>query len=257
LELINLYLQDNNVITFFLLFIRLGAMFAFFPLFSHTSIPVSIKTASLIYLTILFFPITPSYSFEVTISNIIISSLKEVITGFLASILLKITFDMLSFAGENISFAMGLSSAAMFDPVSGTQSTVISSFLNLVAITVLLSFDGHHMILLFMDEYIKAVPLGTLIFNEGIAQYLIGAVKNLFIVGFSMSFPIIALSLFMDIIFGVMMKTIPQFQVMVIGVPIKIALGFGITLAVLSSIIFVWKREFISAFNSLQMFLVY
>jgi flagellar biosynthetic protein FliR len=197
------------------------------------------------------------YPSEVSSVYLLIALIKEIATGFFASVLLKITFDMLSFAGENISFAIGLSTAVAFDPASGTQSTAIGNFLKLSALIMLLSFDGHHMILLYMDEYIKAVPLGSLVINGSIVSHFMTIITNFFVVGFSMAFPIVILSLFMDVIFGMIMKTIPQFQVIVIGVPIKIGLGFIVIFAVLGSILFVWKREFMEAFESLQIFLIY
>lgn len=40
-----------------------------------------------------------------------------------------------------------------------------------------------------------------------------------------------------DFIFGMLMKTMPQFNLLVVGFPIKIAVAFAVLIAILSSII--------------------
>ncbi|WP_254678471.1 flagellar biosynthetic protein FliR [Campylobacter hyointestinalis] len=51
MEFVN-FLGQNNVVTFFLLFVRTGALMIFFPFFSHMQIPVVVKTALAFMLTI-------------------------------------------------------------------------------------------------------------------------------------------------------------------------------------------------------------
>ena len=53
------------------------------------------------------------------------------------------------------------------------------------------------------------------------------------LIGFSMAFPIIAVLLLTDIIFGMIMKTHPQFNLLVIGFPVKI----GVALVILAIIV--------------------
>ena len=57
---------------------------------------------------------------------------------------------------------------------------------------------------------------------------------NLFTFGFIISFPILALSLLSDLIFGMLMKTMPQFNLLVVGYPIKITIGFAVLIAILA-----------------------
>ncbi len=64
-------------------------------------------------------------------------------------------------------------------------------------------------------------------------HYLNMGMFNIFIIGFTMSFPILGISLLADVIFGLLMKTMPQFNLLVIGYPIKIALGFVVLIAIL------------------------
>jgi flagellar biosynthetic protein FliR len=76
----------------------------------------------------------------------------------------------------------------------------------------------------------------------------------MFVVGFMIAFPIIALSWLADVIFGMLMKTMPQFNLLVIGFPIKIMVAFAVLIATFTSTMLLLKGEMQEAFNSLLMF---
>jgi flagellar biosynthetic protein FliR len=76
----------------------------------------------------------------------------------------------------------------------------------------------------------------------------------MFMVGFMIAFPIIALAWLADIIFGMLMKTMPQFNLLVIGFPIKIMVAFVVLIAVLSGSMLILKGQMQEAFNALEMF---
>jgi len=78
-----------------------------------------------------------------------------------------------------------------------------------------------------------------------------GEMARLFVMGFSLAFPILALSILSDIIFGMIMKTMPSFNLLVIGFPAKIAVSFVVLIAVLGSMMTVFKSEFLRTFNIL------
>ena len=69
--------------------------------------------------------------------------------------------------------------------------------------------------------------------------------------GFIMSFPIIALSLLSDSIFGMLMKTMPQFNLLVIGYPIKVTIGFSVLIAILAGIMKIMSDLLLKVINDL------
>ncbi len=83
-------------------------------------------------------------------------------------------------------------------------------------------------------------------------DYVIRAMGNLFMLGFSVAFPIVALSLLSDIIFGMLMKTMPQFNLLVVGFPIKIALSLVVWSVVLGSMMMIFKEQFLDAIAVLK-----
>ncbi len=249
------FIAQESVITFMLLFIRFSSLFAFMPFFSHVSVPMSIKGALALYFTIIFYTVTPSAAVAMDSNALIAAILMEGAFGFIAGFLVSTLFAAVGFAGEQISMVMGFSMAAAYDPQTQQSSQVISVLLNFFVLMILLASDGHHVIIQYIEYSLKEVPIGEFVLTKAYFEYSIMAVKNIFLIGFTIAFPLMAMSLLSDIIFGMIIKTMPSFNLLVVGMPIKIILGVAVLTAILASIAIIFKERFIEMINQMLLFL--
>lgn len=243
---------DNNVVAFLLLFFRFGSLFMAVPIFSHQNIPNTIKAAMAFFFTIVFYGSMPPLQIEITMPTIVMAIVSEILFGLAIGVVLLLAYNVITFAGGQISFMMGFSMASAIDPQSGVSMPIISQFLSLMGLMILLSLNLHHWILLFVDHSLSSVPLGGFLMQKNLFDYTIHATSNMFLVGFTIAFPIIALSWLADIIFGMLMKTMPQFNLLVIGFPIKIMVAFAVLIATLTATMFILKHQMQDAFNMLE-----
>lgn len=246
--------KDAYVVGFMLLFFRFAALFIAVPIFSHKNIPMKIKAAMAFFFTIVFYSSMPPLEISITLPTIVLAILSEFMLGLVVGIVLLLAYNVITFAGGIISFMMGFSMASAIDPQTGVSMPIISQFLSLMGLMVLLALDLHHWVLLFVDSSLKEVPLGGFIMSEDIFHYVIKGASNMFLVGFMIAFPIVALSWLADVIFGMLMKTMPQFNLLVIGFPIKIMVAFVVLIATFASTMLIVKNQMIEAFNVLAMF---
>lgn len=246
--------SDSYIVGFILLFFRFGALFMAVPIFSHNSIPMTVKAALAFFFTIVFYSSMPPLEIPITVPSIVIAILSELLFGLAIGVVLQIAFNAITFAGGQISFMMGFSMASAIDPQTGVSMPIISQFLSLIALMILFALDMHHWMLLFIDGSLEKIPLGGFLMSENLFNYIITATSNMFMVGFMIAFPIIALSWLADVIFGMLMKTMPQFNLLVIGFPIKIMVSFVVLIATLSASMLILKREMLEAFNFLETF---
>lgn len=246
--------SDAYIVGFILLFFRFGALFMAVPIFSHNSIPMEVKAAMAFFFTIVFYSSMPPLSIEITVPSIVMAILSEMLFGLAIGTILQLAFNVITFAGGQISFMMGFSMASAIDPQSGISMPIISQFLSLISLMMLFSIDMHHWMLLFIDSSLQKIPLGGFLINEHFFNYLVKAASNMFLVGFMIAFPITALSWLADVIFGMLMKTMPQFNLLVIGFPIKIMVSFAVLIATISAIMLIIKGQMVEAFNFLEMF---
>lgn len=250
------YLTEGNVANFLLLLCRFAGIITFFPFFENQMITASVKSGLIFFLTILFIPVvTVIPPANMTILEFIVAGLGEILLGFMASVALQIVFGMISFGGEMISFAMGLTMASAYDPVTGAQKPIVGQLITLVALLLVLALDYHHLFFLFVARSIEEVPLGSFVFHQDFVRYLLDAFANLFVIGLTMAFPIIALILLSDIIFGMIMKAHPQFNLLAIGFPVKISIALAVLVVILPAIMIHFKREFLAAFEALSLLL--
>ncbi len=245
---------DTYVVGFILLFFRFAALFIATPIFMHKNIYVTLKPAMAFFFTIVFYSSMPPLEIEITTLSITIAILSELLFGLAIGLILQISYNVITLAGGIISFMMGFSMASAIDPQSGVSMPIISQFLSLMALMVLFSIDLHHWLLLFIDGSLKHIPLGGFMLTQDLFNYTIQATSNMFLVGLMIAFPIISLSWLADIIFGMLMKTMPQFNLLVIGFPIKIMVAFGVLIATLSATMLILKNHMQEAFNTLEMF---
>jgi len=245
---------DTYMVGFVLLFFRFASLFIATPIFDHQSIPVNVKASLAFFFAIVFYPSMPPLQISIDVATIFLAILSEFLFGLAIGIILQIAYNVITFAGGIISHMMGFSMASAIDPQSGVSMPIISQFLSLMGLLVLFSIDLHHWILLFADASLQKIPLGGFLMQENLFNYIINATGNMLVVGFSIAFPLVALALLQDIIFGMLMKTMSQFNILVIGFPIKIMVGFAVLISIFSAIMLILKLQVQEAFNILEMF---
>jgi len=244
--------NEGRTAAFILLFTRFSALFMAVPIFSHANIPMSAKAAMAFFFTIFFFGALPPLQIPLDGMSLTVAILGEMLFGLTVGIVLQLAYHVITFAGGQISFMMGFSLASAIDPQSGVSMPIIGQFLALVSLMVLLALDLHHWILLLASDSIASVPLGGFMLTPELFQYIMHATLNMFVVGFMIAFPITALSMLADVIFGMLMKTMPQFNLLVIGMPIKIGVAFLVLMATLSASMMIVSSQMQSAYDFLK-----
>lgn len=244
--------SEGRTAAFILLFTRFSSLFMAVPIFSHANIPMSLKAAMAFFFTVVFFDSLPALQIPLDSLTMTVAILGEMLFGLTVGIVLQLAYHVITFAGGQISFMMGFSLASAIDPQSGVSMPIVNQFLALIALMILLTLDLHHWIILFASESIASVPLGGFMVTPALFSYIMHASMNMFVVGFMIAFPITALSMLADVIFGMLMKTMPQFNLLVIGMPIKIAVAFLVLMATLTATMMIVTSQMESAYNFLE-----
>jgi flagellar biosynthetic protein FliR len=244
--------SEGRTAAFILLFVRFSSLFMAVPIFSHANIPMSLKAAMAFFFAVIFFDALPPLQIPTDTLTMTVAILGEMLFGLAVGIILQLAYHVITFAGGQISFMMGFSLASAIDPQSGVSMPIVNQFLALIALMILLALDLHHWIILLASASIATVPLGGFMVTPELFRYIMHGMLNMFVVGFMIAFPITALSMLADVIFGMLMKTMPQFNLLVIGMPIKIGVAFLVLMATLTATMMIVTSQMQSAYNFLE-----
>lgn len=219
----------NFLIIPMFIFIRMSSFFISINFMYPTGIPNSFKVFLPLILTCIV-------SFNANISINIVSSIEhlgtfltftisEIFVGLILGYILTICLGIVKMAGSLIDMQMGLSMASIYDTNSNKQSTIIENFMHWMALLIFLSLDGHHLLIKGIIKSYKLLPIGTSIIDDNTMSYILKVFVEYFGIGFKIALPLLFSLLLTELILGLISRSVPAFNVMLIGMPVKVLVG--------------------------------
>jgi len=206
-----------------------------------------------VVLTMLVFPLLPPPPVVDPLSGeALLITINQVLIGAAMGLALQFLFAMFVMGGQIIAFQMGLGFAAMVDPASGTQVPVVSQFYVITLTLVFLALNGHLVVIEVLAESFRTLPIGAGgLGKDGLwaiatwgSQLYSGAVK--------IALPTIASLLMINLTFGVVTRSAPQFNIFSIGFPVTMVAGFFIMVATLMPILPQIERQLLAVFDLIR-----
>ena len=151
---------------------------------------------------------------------------QQMIIGFAMGFALRLVFSAVDLAGMMISTQMGLGFATAYDPQSASQTPVVAELIGMLALLVFLSIDGHLMVLATLVRSFTLLPVGLWSISEASWLNIANAGGVIFSSGVMLSLPAVVALLITNIALGVLGRVAPQLNLIVIGFPVTILLGF-------------------------------
>lgn len=209
-----------------LLAIRIAPLFVLAPVFGSVQVPLQFRVLFVLALAALLVNALSIKSFKSSLSlgNFATYALSEFALGLLFAFGLFAAFGAFMLAGRIIDLQMGFGVAGLIDPASQRQAPLLGTFLNVLAIVMFFAIDGHHMILRGLAFSLEHIPLGTTIENINAAA-VIGQFGLMFIYAVAIVAPALFGILLLDLGMAVMARSMPQMNVFIVSIPLKIFVG--------------------------------
>ncbi len=169
--------------------------------------------------------------------------LKEFLVGITLGYVSYAIFTAIHLAGQLIDMKVGFGIVNVVDPLSNIQVPITSTFYFIFCMLIFLICNGHHVLIRALFYSYDFVPLGKALFSEEVINDVIRVFGNIFIISFKISGPVVAAVLISDVALGIVSKTVPQLNVFMVGMPLKIFLGLSVM--VLTMPIFVSLLEYL------------
>ncbi len=217
-----------NVEVFFLSLVRISGMLILAPVFSRSEIPVLLRVWLGVLISFVMLP--GNILNQVTeIDGFFVLALYAINEFFIGLTLGFIAFTFISvmyLAGRMIDTQMGFGMVNVFDPQTNLQIPVMGNFYNMFLILLFLVMNGHHMLIKALEFSFERIPIGLMISFDGIfIERFVEIYVQFFVLAFQFSAPVIATIFLANVLLGVLARTMPQMNVFIVGLPLKVGIG--------------------------------
>ncbi|WP_166237945.1 flagellar biosynthetic protein FliR [Paenibacillus turpanensis] len=242
--------------TFMLVFCRITSFFVVAPIFSSRVLPLQYKVGFSFFIALLVFLAMDQQNAVGFDDAYVLLVLREVLVGLVIGFVAYLFFSVVQVAGSFMDIQMGFGIANVIDPLTGTQSPMLGNMKFMIASLLFVTMNGHHyMIRGMMDSY-KLVPLQNELFSHiasgELSMFILASVSKMFALAFQMAAPIVVTMFLVDVALGILAKTAPQFNLFVVGVPLKIILGLFMLVLLMSGFAYLFRSLFETLFVSMD-----
>lgn len=214
-----------------LVFVRFTGMIAFNPVFSRRNFPTAARMGLIGALTLLVAPGQNAAGLaRLSTIELIAAMGGEFVVGFACGFVFQIFYYMLIFTGDQMDMAFGLSMAKAMDPGSNIQMSVSSTMLNLIFITYLFATNSHLILIRLFSTSFTLIPPGQGMLVEQLPRFAIELFTYAFQLAYQLALPFVAMELVLEFAVGILMKFIPQINVFVVNIQLKVLLGITLLL---------------------------
>jgi flagellar biosynthetic protein FliR len=217
----------EKLLVFVMAMTRISAFFLVSPIFGTPSIPVIVKVAATVLLSIFFSLITPlpaaAHQASATQAMILIGG--EATYGIALGIIANILFSTVKLAGRIIEDQMGLTMAEILDPLTDEQGLPVATLLELVFTLTFLAANGHHLLLRVLHKSFELFPSGNTPSIATLTGDIYEASAMMLAGGLQLAAPIMTALLLLMIILAILSRIVPDMDIFFISFPMRIILG--------------------------------
>ncbi|HEX7639626.1 MAG TPA: flagellar biosynthetic protein FliR [Burkholderiaceae bacterium] len=222
-----------------LLSLRIGAMLLATPVFSAADLPIRVRVVVVIGLSIALcaalglVPDAAGASRDALKSlgehplGLLRSACTEIALGLVLSMAIHAAFAAFAIAGQLLDVQLGLGLSQVFNPASDTATPVLSAAFSRVAVVVFFVTDGHHALIRALAFSLQRLPLGQPWPLADVLPALAGSLAGLFGLCIALAAPVIFCLLMTEMALGVLARNLPQVNMLMMGIPVRIIVGLA------------------------------
>jgi flagellar biosynthesis protein FliR len=218
-----------EIIRFAIVLTRISGIMILAPFYSNQLFPVHVRIAFTLMAAFVMAPSLPLTQIPANADLTGVASLiiGEIVIGLIIGFAALCVFAGLQLAGQVVSFQLGFSVINLIDPQTNVESPVFSIFYNYIGLLLFLLIDGHHWFLQAINESFSCMAVGGIHIQAPLADCIVRLSAQILVIGIRIAGPVIAVTVIIDILVGIIGRTAPQINIFIIGMPLKLLFGFG------------------------------
>jgi len=218
-----------NVDVFLVVFVRVMGFFTVLPVVSGQNMPVMARIGLALGIAMLAFTTNaislPSYHFSIMGFGMLLAS--EFMIGLIIGFVVMMMFSLFHFVGQLVDYQMGFSMVSVHDPLGQTQAPVTGNLYFLIVCVFFIATGVLNHIIWIVFESFGIIDIGAaqIIDNADLVRVLVEIIVVYFVTGVRIALPIVGTLIIVDVVLGILVKAVPQMNVFIVGLPLKVFLG--------------------------------
>lgn len=202
-------------------------MVTFAPFWAHKAASAKIRGVLAFVLALALTPVlmTRMEMPPSDVGGLTLILLGEIVIGMVFGFVGRIVFSSFELAAHLLASQMGFSLAGTIDPSTQAQTTAFGTIAQMFGLIVLLAANGHHWFLAATVKSFSTTAPGSFSFTPELLDVILRLSANALVVGVTLAAPAIIVLLAVEFALEFFGRTAPQFQVFILGFPLKIATG--------------------------------
>ena len=229
-----------------MVFLRVSAMLAVFPVFSAQNFPVQLRLALGALMALLVGATLPAPVLAQDLWGLAGQMTMEIAIGLMLGFASRMVFFALEIAGAILGVEIGLALPAGINAISDTTMTVPGTLLYYLAVMLWLTLDMHHWMLAGFQRTFSFLPVGGAHVSQAFLADIVGRTSGIFVIALQLAAPLMAVSFIISLIFSVLGRAVPQMNVFNECFAVRPLVGlsvFGLTLDLMSEHIVNYLRR--------------
>jgi flagellar biosynthetic protein FliR len=207
--------------------LRVGGFVLAAPVASETVIPAFVKILMSLSLAFLMAPLVQiPAALSIFSAAGALAAVQEILIGVAIGMVVQLTFEALTFAGQTISLSMGLGFATLVDPQRGANTTVLGQMFMIFGILTYLAINGHLVLLGALAESFHNLPIGAAHIDRNFFLSVAVWGARVFETGLLIALPAVIALVIVNLALGVVTRAAPQLNLFGIGFTITLLCGF-------------------------------
>jgi len=217
--------------TLFWPLVRVLALFGTAPALSHRAIPTASKVALGAAIALLLAPQLDAPPLGNTLDAAFFALVvRNILIGATLGFTIRVVFSGVELAGQMIGLQIGLSMGGFFNPEAADTDNPVANVVALMVLLLFFGIDGHLMLIYGLRLSFDLMPIaGSGPMALGF-DTVAGLGTQMFGVALTISLPILAVMLLINIVLGVMARVSPQLNLFAVGFPVTLCTGLVVLL---------------------------
>ncbi|MGB7345088.1 MAG: flagellar biosynthetic protein FliR [Pirellulaceae bacterium] len=185
------------------------------------------------------------------LGEIAVAIAREALIGLLIGTTIQLIITGIQVGAEVTSTSGAIQSATSVDE-SGQSMPALARFVGLLVVAVLFAGGGHRLIMNVLLDSFNKLPPGTVVMDESMLTLIINQLTTGMAAGLRIAAPVIAALLLSNLVTGLVSRTLPQLNVLAIGLSINALAILVVTAITIGSAGLVFQDELVSAAHKLS-----